>query len=270
MVAKALTAHEKQISKDEAVYHHALRLNASCVFWCTYFVLHEYAQQPNPVFLSHFWVSKLHPKILQWHPKFWKPRYGFALYGSKTIWRKHAFLHVATASDGYNIIGWHNFLAQMVEAKIASMVSVRCHAQRLASACYFPAADLYSRCLKLRKHFNATVKVLYCFTVAISLPGAASDLQWRQKVGSCSAHGKQGGCRVFVRFWLLGLRWSSCQKTKTMQCALLCCDFWKQKISTWCFGLVNIATSPDRTEESFSKGMSSLCTYESFRKSMHQ
>jgi len=29
---------------------------------------------------SHFWVSKWHPNILQWHPKFWKSRYGFPLY----------------------------------------------------------------------------------------------------------------------------------------------------------------------------------------------
>jgi len=31
------------------------------------------------------------------------------------------------------------------------------------------------RCLKLRKHFNAMNEVLYCFTVAIGLPGNASD-----------------------------------------------------------------------------------------------
>jgi len=30
-------------------------------------------------------------------------------------------------------------------------------------------------CTKLRKHFNAIVEVLYCFTVAIGLPGDASD-----------------------------------------------------------------------------------------------
>jgi len=36
-------------------------------------------------FLTRFWVSKWLPKILQWHPKFWKPRYGFALYWSKTV-----------------------------------------------------------------------------------------------------------------------------------------------------------------------------------------
>ena len=47
------------------------------------------------VFLIRFWVSKWHPKNLKWHPKFWKPKYGFDLYWSKTIWDKHVFLHVA-------------------------------------------------------------------------------------------------------------------------------------------------------------------------------
>ena len=54
------------------------------------------------VSLSRFWVYKRHPNILQWHPKFWKPRYDFALYWSKTIWGKHIFLHLATATDGCN------------------------------------------------------------------------------------------------------------------------------------------------------------------------
>ena len=39
----------------------------------------------------------------------------------------------------------------------------------------------------------------------------------------------------------------------------------KTKISIWCFPFVNIATSPDRTEQSFSGGMFQLCTDESFR-----
>ena len=56
-------------------------------------------------FFKSFWVSKWHPKILQWHPKFWKPRYGFALYWSKTNWDKHVFLHVDIATDGCNVIG---------------------------------------------------------------------------------------------------------------------------------------------------------------------
>jgi len=96
------------------------------------------------VFLSRFWVSKWHLEILQWHPKFWKPRYGFALYWSKTIWRKHVFLHVAIATDGCSVIGRHFFLAQKLEAKIVSLVPVHCHAHRLASASYYIAADLCS------------------------------------------------------------------------------------------------------------------------------
>jgi len=59
----------------------------------------------KPVFfLSRFWVSKWHPKILQWHPKFWKPRYGFSLYCDKTIWGKHVLPHMAIAADGCNVI----------------------------------------------------------------------------------------------------------------------------------------------------------------------
>jgi len=30
-------------------------------------------------------------------------------------------------------------------------------------------------CTKLQKHFNAIIKVIYCFIVAIGLPGNASD-----------------------------------------------------------------------------------------------
>jgi len=69
-------------------------------------------------FLSRFCVSKWHPKILQWHPKFWKPRrYGFALYWSKTIWGKHVFLLVAIAAWDA-MIGPHNSLAHKLEAEI--------------------------------------------------------------------------------------------------------------------------------------------------------
>jgi len=72
------------------------------------------------------------------------------------------------------------------------------------------------------------MKVFNCFNVAIGLPGDASciRLQWRQKVGSCTAHAKQGGCRqrqqweLGVRFRLFGPHWSSCQQIQTMQCAL--------------------------------------------------
>ena len=87
-------------------------------------------------FLSRFWVSK-------WHPNFWKSRYGFALYWSKTIWDKHVFLHVAIATDGCNVIGPHNFLAPKLQAKIVRLVSVHRHAHRFGLS-YYTAADLYS------------------------------------------------------------------------------------------------------------------------------
>jgi len=41
-------------------------------------------------------------------------------------------------------IGRHCFLAQKLEGKIVSVVSVHCIAHRVASACFYAAADLYS------------------------------------------------------------------------------------------------------------------------------
>jgi len=198
----------------------------------------------SSVFLSRLWVSKWHPKILQWHPKFWKPRYGFSLSWSKTIWRKHVFLHVALATDGCNVIMPTQFSGADVGSEIISTVSVHCHAHRLASACDYTAAYLYIRCTKLRMHFSAIMEVLYCFTVLFHrLAWPCIRLQWTQKFSSCSVRTKQGGCRVrqqwelSARFWLFGPHRSSCQKIKMMHCALFYCDFWKQKISTWCFRL---------------------------------
>jgi len=69
----------------------------------------------------------------------------------------------------------HNFLAQKVEAKIVSLVTV--HVIRTASL--RPLTILQQIftvwCTKLRKHFNAIVEVFYCFIIAIGLPGDASD-----------------------------------------------------------------------------------------------
>jgi len=51
---------------------------------------------------------------------------------------------VAIATDGCNVIGRHNFLAQKLEAKIVSLVSVHSHAHRFASTSCYTAVDLYS------------------------------------------------------------------------------------------------------------------------------
>ena len=135
---------------------------------------------------------KMIPKILQWHPIFWKPIYDFALYWSKT---------------NPSVQLW----------KYSTLLFHRCD-------------RLVWRCIRL---------------------------QWRQKVGSCSAHVKQGGCRVRQEwdFAYLGrTELSSGQKIKMMQCALLYCD-WKQEFSIWCFPFVNVATLPGRIEQSFSGSM---------------
>ena len=97
------------------------------------------------------------------------------------------------------------------------------------------------------------MEVFCCFTVAIGLPGDASDHNEDKKVGSCSAHAKQGGCRVRqqwelgVRFWRFGPYWSSCQKIKMMQYVFYC-DLWKQKISACCFPSANTGLAPHLTE----------------------
>ena len=94
----------------EAIKTCCIDLNFRNLFFCQ--------QQFLPVFLSRLWVSKLNPKILQWHPKFSKPRrYGFALYWNKTICGQHVFLHMAI-STVTAMIGQHISLAQKLEVEI--------------------------------------------------------------------------------------------------------------------------------------------------------
>ena len=164
-----------------------------------------YLMQVRQCFLSHFWVSKRHPIILQWHPKFCKPGYGFALYWSKTIWGKHAFLHVAIATDGCNVIDRHIFLAQKLEAKTVSLVSVHCHAHRRASASYCTAAYLYSMVYATAKALSCNYGNVLLFHRCDRLAWRCIRPQWRQKVGSCSARANQGGCQVRQQ-WELGVR----------------------------------------------------------------
>jgi len=44
---------------------------------------------------------------------------------------------VAIATDGCNVIARHNFLVQILEEKIVSMISMHCRAHRLASPVTF-------------------------------------------------------------------------------------------------------------------------------------
>ena len=193
-------------------------------------------------------MSKWHPKSLQWNPKFWKLRYGFALHWSITIWGKHVFLHVAIATDGCNVIGRNNFLAPKLQIWYLCII-MRTTSLRPVT---IPLEICTVWCTKLRKHFNAIMEeVFYCFITAIGFAWRYIRLQWRKKI--CSAHAKQGGCRVRqqwelgVRFWLLEPHWSSCQKIKMMLCALFYCDLWKQKFQHVAFLFRTLA--PHLTEQ---------------------
>ena len=108
-----------------------------------------------------------------------------------------------------------------LEVKIVSLVSVHCHAHRLALASYNTVTDFYSMVYE-------TAKVLPCDFGSVLLFHRCDRLAWRcimhqttMKTNSrysCSAHAKQGSCRVRqqwelrVRFWLFGPHWSSRQK----------------------------------------------------------
>ena len=150
----------------------------------------------EPMFLSRFWLSKWPPKILQWHLKFWKSRYGFALNWSKTIWDKHAFLHVAIATwDAMK--GRHNSLAQKLEAEIVRMVYVHCHAHSLASACFCTAANLYS----VRKCESTLMQLWKCSTVS---PLRSACLAMHQTTMKTKDRQLQRACRT---------RWLSSEAT---------------------------------------------------------
>jgi len=68
---------------------------------------------------------------------------------------------IATAAA---MIGRHNSLVQKLEAEIIRMVSLRCHAHRLASACCYTAEDLYSMVYETAKAL--LMHLWKCFTVS--------------------------------------------------------------------------------------------------------
>jgi len=113
-------------------------------------------------------------------------------------------------------------------------------------------------CTKLWKHFNAIVEVIHCFTVRLAW--RCIQLQWRQKVFSCSVHAKQGICRVKqqweqgVRFWLFNPHLRSCQKIEMMQCALFYFNLWKQKLQHAAFLLPTWAPHPTELSKVFQAG----------------
>ena len=229
-------------------------------------------------FLSLFWVWKWHPKILQWHPKFWKPRYGFALYWSKTIWRKHVFLHVAIATDRFNvIIGRHIFLAQKLEAKIVKAWCL-CIVMRTASLPPLTVADLYSMLYE-------TAKALSCNCGSVLLFHRCHRLAWqcimhqtttktkgRQFQRACKTRWLWSEATVRARSEIFAV-WAALKqvsenindamcvvllrlmKTKNFNLVLSFCQHWQFTWQNW---------------TKISGGMFWLCTGKSFGRTVHQ
>ena len=79
------------------------------------------------------------------------------------------------ATGGCKVIRRHNFLAQKLEGNMVSMVSVHCHVHRLASASHYTSVGLFSMVYETAKALSCNYGSVYCFTVAIGLPGDASD-----------------------------------------------------------------------------------------------
>jgi len=118
------------------------------------------------------------------------------------IWGKHAFLHMAIATDNCNVIGRHHFLAQNLEAKIVSLVS--CALSRSPPRFFL---SLYSRRLVqygVRKHCSYRSALL--FHRCDRLIWECIRLQWSQEVGS------KGVCKT---------RWLSSEETVTARCNIL-------------------------------------------------
>ena len=128
---------------------------------------------------------------------------------------------MAIATDGSNVVGWHNFLAQTLEAKIVSLVSVNC---RMRTASLRPVTILPQICTiwctKLRKHFNAIMEVLYCLTVTISFPGDASDCNLDKRL-TIAAYAKQGFCRVRARCKILAI-WAAVKQLSENENDAMC------------------------------------------------
>jgi len=113
-----------------------------------------------------------------------------------------------------------------------------------------------SWCTKLRKHVNATVEVFHCFTVAIGLPRDASD--YNEDIRSTVAARMQSSeATVRARSEILdiwaALKQLSGNKNDAMCVVLL--RLTKTKNLNMLPSFVNIGTSPDRTEQSFSGRM---------------
>jgi len=186
------------------------------------FYLQGKTRNVKPVFFSRLWVSKWHPKILQWHPKFWNLDLVLTCIEVKRIEESMFSCTWLLQQTAANI---RNFLSQKLEAKIVSLVFVHCHAHRFGLSLCCRRFVQYG----VRNCESTLMQLWKCFTVSplrsACLPmhqttmktkdrqlQCACKTRWLSRVATVRAMG--------VRFWLFGPHWISCQKIKMMQCGL--------------------------------------------------
>jgi len=105
---------------------------------------------------------------------------------------KHVFLNMAIATDGCNVIGRHKLLAQKLEAKILSLVSVHCHAHRFSLLLYCRRFVQYG----VRNCESTSMQLWKCFTV---LPNRSACLAMHQTTMKTKGRQLQ---REWVKGWL--------------------------------------------------------------------
>jgi len=166
---------------------------------------------------------------------------------------------MAIATDGCNVIGRLSFQAQNLEAKILSLVSVHNHAYNLSLLLYccrfvqYGIRNCESTLLQLWKCF--TVKPLR--SVCLVMHQTTMKTKGRQLQRACKTRWLSSEATVramseILAFWA-ALEWLSGNKNDSK--CVVSLRLIKTKISSWYVPFVNIGTSPDRIEQSFSGGI---------------
>ena len=109
-------------------------------------------------------------------------------------------------------------------------------------------------------HFHAIVEVFYCFTFAIGLPSDASDYNADEKsaVWACMQNKvvvDQGNSETRGKILAIWAALNQLSENKNNAMCVVLLRLMKTKISAYCFLFVNIGSSPDRSEQSFSGGI---------------
>ena len=182
------------------------------------------------VFLSCFWVSKWHPKILQWHPKFWNldmilpcievKQFEESIFPARGYCNRRLQCYSPTQFSGTEV------------------GSENCEYGTCGLSCGPPRFGLLLYCRRIVRHGvrnceSTSMQLWKFFTVSplrsacLAMHQTTMKTKGPQLQRACKARWLSSEATVRgVKFWP---HWSSCQKIKMKQCALFYCDLWKQK-----------------------------------------